>query len=65
MFNIGDKVVYPSQGIGVISDIEKREFKGEKQDYYKIKIFNNTMILSLPVSRAYVSNLRLEVIQRL
>ena len=46
MFNIGDKVVYPSQGIGVISDIEKREFKGEKQDYYKIKIFNNTMILS-------------------
>lgn len=59
MFNIGDKVVYPSQGIGVISDIEKREFKGEKQDYYKIKIFNNTMILSLPVSRAYVSNLRL------
>lgn len=68
MFNIGDKVVYPNQGIGVISDIEKREFKGEKQDYYKIKIFNNTMILSLPVIRAEVSNLRLisdsEVIDR-
>ena len=68
MFNIGDRVVYPNQGIGVISDIEKREFKGEKQDYYKIKIFNNTMILSLPVSRAEVSKLRLisdpEVIDR-
>lgn len=59
MFNIGNKVVYPNQGIGVISDIEKREFKGEKQDYYKIKIFNNTMTLSLPVSRTDVSNLRL------
>lgn len=59
MFNIGNKVVYPSHGIGIISDIEKREFKGEKQDYYKIKIFNNTMTLSLPVSKADVSNLRL------
>ena len=68
LFNIGDKVVYPNQGIGVISDIEKIEFKGEKRDYYKIKIFNNTMILRLPVSRAEVSNLRLisdsEVIDR-
>ncbi|OOM67419.1 CarD family transcriptional regulator [Clostridium sp. BL-8] len=59
MFDIGNKVVYPTQGIGIISNIEKREFKGEKQDYYKIKIFNNTMTLSLPVSRAGVSNLRL------
>lgn len=59
MFNIGDKVVYPNQGIGIISDIEQIEFKGEKQDYYKIEIFNNTMKLRLPVSRAEVTNLRL------
>lgn len=59
LFDIGNKVVYPTQGIGIVSNIEKREFKGETQDYYKIKIFNNTMTLSLPVSSAGVSNLRL------
>jgi len=59
LFNIGDKVVYPNQGIGFVSDIEEREFKGEKQDYYKIKIFNNTMKLTLPVNRAEIARVRL------
>ena len=48
MFNIGDKIVYPSQGIGVIDIIEEKEFKGEKQKYYTIQLCNNTMKLTLP-----------------
>lgn len=59
MFNIGDKIVYPNQGIGVIDSIEKREFKGEKQDYYNIDIFNSNMKLSLPISRIEDTNIRL------
>lgn len=59
MFNIGDKIVYPSQGIGVIDCIEEREFKGETQSYYKIDLFNSTMKLTLPVSRMEDSNIRL------
>ncbi|MEN8077875.1 CarD family transcriptional regulator [Clostridioides difficile] len=59
MFNIGDKIVYPSQGIGVIDSIEKREFKGEKQDYYNIEIINSSMKLSLPISRVEDTNIRL------
>lgn len=37
MFNIGDKVVYPMHGAGVICDIEQREILGETKDYYVLK----------------------------
>lgn len=59
MFNLGDTVVYPCQGIGIIDSIEEREFKGEKQDYYSIHILNNTMKLTLPASRAEAIHIRL------
>lgn len=59
MFNIGDKIVYPGQGIGVIDCIEEREFKGEKQKFYKIDIFNSTMKLTYPMNRIEDSNIRL------
>lgn len=59
MFNIGDKIVYPSQGIGVIDEIEEKEFKGEKQAYYTITLYNNNMKLTLPFSRIETSNMRL------
>lgn len=59
MFNIGDKVVYPSQGIGVIETIEEKEFKGKKENYLTIQLLNNNMKLTLPMSRVEISNMRL------
>ena len=59
MFNIGDKVVYPSQGIGTIDVIEEKELKGEKIKCYIIHLINNTMKLTLPISAANTSNIRL------
>ncbi|WP_297712731.1 CarD family transcriptional regulator [Clostridium sp.] len=59
LFNIGDKIVYPGQGIGVVDCIEEMEFKGERQNYYKIDIVNSTMKLKLPVSRVEFTNIRL------
>lgn len=58
-FNIGDKIVYPNQGVGVIDLIEEKEFKGKREKYYKIHLINNTMRLSLPLSRVKSSNMRL------
>lgn len=57
-FNIGDKIVYPNQGVGVIDVIEEKEFKGRREKYYKIHLVNNTMRLSLPLSRVKSSNIR-------
>ena len=59
MFNVGDKIVYPGQGVGIISCIEEREFKGEKQNFYEIDIVNSTMKLKLPASRFENANIRL------
>ena len=33
MFDIGDKVVYPMHGAGIIVNIEKKEILGELKDY--------------------------------
>lgn len=57
MFNIGDKVVYPSQGVGTIVNIEQKDFLGNKQDYYYITLTNNLKVM-LPTSRSEVVNLR-------
>ncbi|MDC9467543.1 CarD family transcriptional regulator, partial [Clostridioides difficile] len=57
-FNNGEKVVDPKQGVGVIELIEEKEFKGKKEKYYKIHLINNTMKLSLPLSRVKSANMR-------
>ena len=59
MFNIGDKIVYPVQGVGVIDLIEEKEFNGEMQTYYKINIVSNSLRLLLPSSRLKACNIRL------
>ena len=38
MFNVGDKVVYPMHGAGVIQNIEEKNILGEKTSYYRIKM---------------------------
>ncbi|MEG1501031.1 MAG: CarD family transcriptional regulator, partial [Clostridiales bacterium] len=49
MFAIGDKVVYPVHGAGVIEAIEKREVLGEERNYYVLRIFSGDMKLLVPV----------------
>ena len=34
MFKVGDKIVYPMHGAGVIDAVEKIEFMGEEREYY-------------------------------
>ena len=38
MYNIGDKIVYPMHGAGVIESIEERMVLGKKQSYYIMKM---------------------------
>lgn len=40
MFQIGDKIVYPMHGAGVIEAIEEKEVLGNKQMYYVTTIQN-------------------------
>ena len=50
MYNIGDKVVYPMHGAGVIEDIEEREILGKTQKYYVMKMPLGDMKVMIPMS---------------
>ena len=51
-FKVNQKVVYPSQGVGVVTEIFKNEFKDEINDYYKIYIEASDLIVMVPVTKA-------------
>ncbi len=49
MFKIGDPVVYPMHGAGVIESIEDRQVLGETRSYYIISISRGKMQVMVPV----------------
>ncbi len=49
MFNIGDKVVYPMHGAGVIEAIEEKEILGERQKYYVMRMPIGDMKVMIPI----------------
>lgn len=51
MFNIGDKVVYPMHGAGVVEGIEEKSILGEKQAYYIIKMPGEVKVM-VPTAKA-------------
>jgi len=51
MFNVGDKIVYPMHGAGVIDSIEEKDILGEKQSYYILKMPGEVKVM-IPTSRA-------------
>jgi len=48
MFSVGDKIVYPMHGAGVIESIEEREILGKKQNYYVMKMPVGDMKVMIP-----------------
>jgi len=52
MFKIGDRAVYPTQGIGVIESIESKDFGGIKTEFYILRIVDNDMTIMVPISNA-------------
>lgn len=51
-FNIDQKIVYPSQGVGLITEIFTKNFRGTDMQYYKIYIEASDMIVMVPVEKA-------------
>ncbi|MBM7865918.1 CarD family transcriptional regulator [Heliobacterium gestii] len=48
MFAIGDKVVYPMHGAGVIEAVEEREVLGETRQYYVLRLSLGDMRILVP-----------------
>lgn len=51
MFKVGDRIVYPMHGAGVIETIEERSILDEKQAYYIIKMPGEVKVM-VPTTKA-------------
>jgi CarD family transcriptional regulator len=51
-FQVDQKIVYPSQGVGIIKAIEQKKFNGAKIPYYVIYIEASDMTIMAPVDKA-------------
>ncbi len=49
---IGDKVIYPNQGIGVIEAIHEEAYDGEKFMVFHLRILSNNTLVTVPSSTA-------------
>ena len=57
-FQIDQRVVYPSQGVGLIKTIEEKAFKGAKILYYVIYLEVSDMTIMVPVDKAVELGIR-------
>lgn len=51
MFDVGDKIVYPMHGAGIIVDREKKEILGLEKDYFILKIPVGELKISIPIDK--------------
>lgn len=57
-FQVGDNVVYPSQGAGVVEEMTTREVLGETQKYLKIVFVRGDMEVLVPLRKGQEVGLR-------
>lgn len=58
MFKIGDKVVYPMHGAGIIEAIEEKEVLGKKRQYYIMRMPIGNMKVMVPLDNVGEVGLR-------
>jgi CarD family transcriptional regulator len=49
---IGDKIIYPNQGIGVIEDIQDENYYGEKFKIYHLRLLSSDTLVLFPSASA-------------
>lgn len=57
-FQVGDKAVYPGQGVGEVMGIEHKEIAGQRQSFYVLKILENNMKIMIPINKVGSVGLR-------
>jgi len=50
---IGDKIVYPMHGAGIIEQIEEKKILGETREYYVLKVPCGDMKIMIPVDNSH------------
>lgn len=52
MYKVGECIVYPMHGAGIIKDIEEKDILDSKQLYYVLDIASERMEILIPVEKA-------------
>jgi CarD family transcriptional regulator len=63
-FKVGDKAVYPAQGVAEVIRIEEKDIAGVRQQFYVLRILDTDRKIMVPVANAGAVGLR-EVISEL
>ncbi len=58
MFRIGDRAVYPGQGVAEITAIESKEIAGNTEILYMLRVINTNRKIMIPVSKVASVGLR-------
>ena len=58
MYSIGDKVVHPMHGAGIIEGIRRIEIAGNKKSYYAVKFAVGSMTTNIPIENSDSIGLR-------
>lgn len=48
MYKVGDKIVYPLHGAGIVEGIEDKEMSGDVKKYYTVKLSHNQLKIMVP-----------------
>ena len=57
-FKVGDKAVYPGQGVGIMLPIEHKDVAGQRQSFYVLRILDNNMKIMIPINKVNQVGLR-------
>jgi CarD family transcriptional regulator len=57
-FQVGDKAVYPAQGVAEVVGIDKKEISGRVYGFYVLRVLDSDMRILVPVDKAEQVGLR-------
>src|SRR3970282_2070213 len=58
MFKVGEKVVYPAHGVGVIQSVQTKVISGTEKTFYMLRILENDMTIMIPTENVASVGLR-------
>ncbi len=50
-FKVGDKVIYPNHGIGMVTAINKMTFDGQMIEFYQLRLQENNTTVNVPIAK--------------
>lgn len=57
-FKVGEKVVYPNHGVGIVEEISTRQLGAESNEFYMLRLVATDSVVMVPVANADEVGLR-------